>query len=261
MKRIIFWSIALVIALFMSMAAQAQTDSLSMDTTLWYNQTQQLSGVVVKGRLPKTRVKGDAMRTTIAGTILEKAGNASDMLNKVPSLEAEKDGGAVKVLGRGDAEVYINGRRVQDLKELARIDASQIQHVDVVHNPGARYAASTKAVVRLTLKKAQGEGFGFQNNTQGMYQYGWTVNNNLNLNYRTDGLDVTASLWAGSYGHAKSLQENHLYYFVGPDKIDSYTSQDSKMPWKSWRLRQPLHDGQLRKGCLRRAMGERHLAR
>ena len=195
---------------------------------------QLLQEVVVKGQLPKTHVKGDAMRTTIAGTILEKAGNASDMLNKVPSLEAEKDGGAVKVLGRGDAEVYINGRRVQDLKELARIDASQIQHVDVVHNPGARYAASTKAVVRLTLKKAQGDGFSFQNNTQGMYQYGWSVNNNLNLNYRTGGLDVTASFWAGSYGHAKSLQENHLYYYVGPDLVDSYTSQDSKMPWKGW---------------------------
>ena len=196
--------------------------------------TQLLQEVVVKGQMPKTHVKGDAMRTIIAGTILEKAGNASDVLNKVPSLEAEKDGGAVKVLGRGDAEVYINGRRVQDLKELARIDASQIQHVDVVHNPGARYAASTKAVVRLTLKKAQGEGFSFQNNTQGMYQYGWSVNNNLNLNYRTGGLDVTASLWAGKYGHSKSLQENHLYYFVGPDKVDSYTSQDSKMPWKGW---------------------------
>ena len=196
--------------------------------------TQLLQEVVVKGQLPKTHVKGDAMRTTIAGTILEKAGNASDMLNKVPSLEAEKGGGTVKVLGRGDAEVYINGRRVQDLKELARIDASQIQHVDVVHNPGARYAASTKAVVRLTLKKAQGDGFGFQNNTQGMYQYDWSVNNNLNLNYRTGGLDVTASLWAGSYGHSKSLQENHLYYFVGPDQVDSYTSQDSKMPWKGW---------------------------
>ena len=196
--------------------------------------TQLLKEVVVKGQLPKTHVKGDAMRTTIAGTILEKAGNASDMLNKVPSLEAEKDGGTVKVLGRGDAEVYINGRRVQDLKELARIDASQIQHVDVVHNPGARYAASTKAVVRLTLKKAQGDGFSFQNNTQGMYQYGWSVNNNLNVNYRTGGLDVTASLWAGTYGHAKSLQENHLYYYAGPDLIDSYTSQDSKMPWKGW---------------------------
>lgn len=58
--------------------------------------TQLLQEVVVKGQMPKTHVKGDAMRTTIAGTILEKAGNASDMLNKVPSLEAEKDGGTVK---------------------------------------------------------------------------------------------------------------------------------------------------------------------
>ena len=67
-----------------------------------------------KGQLPKTHVKGDAMRTTVAGTILEKAGTINDALSKIPSLEAERDGG-VKVLGRGDAEVYINGRRVQDM--------------------------------------------------------------------------------------------------------------------------------------------------
>ena len=77
--------------------------------------TQLLSEVVVKGQLPKTQVKGDAMRTTVAGTILEKAGTVSDALSKIPSLEAEREGG-VKVLGRGDAEVYINGRRVQDMK-------------------------------------------------------------------------------------------------------------------------------------------------
>ena len=117
---------------------------------------QLLSEVVVKGQLPMTHVKGDAMRTTVAGTILEKAGTVSDALSKIPSLEAERDGG-VKVLGRGDAEVYINGRRVQDIKELSRLRSDQIQHVDVVQNPGARYAASTKAVVRITLKKAQGD--------------------------------------------------------------------------------------------------------
>ena len=112
--------------------------------------TQLLKEVVVKGQMPKTHVKGDAMRTTVAGTILEKAGTISDALSKIPSLEAERDGG-VKVLGRGDAEVYINGRRVQDMKELSRLRSDQIQHVDVVQNPGARYAASVKAVVRITL--------------------------------------------------------------------------------------------------------------
>ena len=196
--------------------------------------TQLLNEVVVKGHLPKTHAKGDAMRTTVAGTILEKAGTVSDALGKIPSLEAERDGG-VKVLGRGDAEVYINGRRVQDMKELSRLRSDQIQHVDVVQNPGARYAASTKAVVRITLKKAQGEGISFQNNLEGIYQYGHTLTNNLDVNYRTDGLDITASLWAGRYGHTKSLQENTLTYYAGPDKIEGVSSQESlKRIWKDW---------------------------
>ena len=195
--------------------------------------TQILGEVVVKSQLPKTHAKGDAMRTTVAGTILEKAGTVSDALSKIPSLEAERDG-AVKVLGRGDAEVYINGRRVQDEKELSRLRSDQIQHVDVIQNPGARYAASTKAVVRITLKKAQGDGFGFHDSAQGVYQYGHTITNNLDVNYRTGGLDITASLWAGRYGHAKSLQENILTYYAGPDKIEGVSTQESKRIWKGW---------------------------
>ena len=232
MKKICLRFAALMTAMMMTMTMTAQSnDSIPTDSTMWFNQTQELSGVVVKGRLPKTRVKGDAMRTRVAGTILEKAGTVSDALSKIPSLEAERDGG-VKVLGRGDAEVYINGRRVLDMKELSRLRSDQIQHVDVVQNPGARYAASVKAVVRITLKKAQGEGFSFQDNIDGMYQYGYTLTNNLDVNYRTGGLDITASLWAGRYGHAKSLQEHELTYFVGNDYYKNVSSQESKSIWK-----------------------------
>jgi hypothetical protein len=224
---------AIMVALSMSTKAQAQLmgDSISTDTTAWFNQTQQLGGVVVKGRLPKTRAKGEAMRTTVAGTILEKAGTVSDALKRIPTLDAEHDG-AVKVTGRGEAEVYINGRKVQDMSELSRLRSEQIQHVDVIHNPGARYAASTKAVVRITLKKAQGEGLSFQDNAGAKYQYGHTLTNNLDMNYRTGGLDVTASFWAGRYGHGKSLQEDDMYYLVGPDRIDGYSKQDTKHVWK-----------------------------
>ena len=195
--------------------------------------TQLLSEVVVKGQLPKTHVKGDAMRTTVAGTILEKAGTISDALSKIPSLEAERDGG-VKVLGRGDAEVYINGRRVQDMKELSRLRSDQIQHVDVVQNPGARYAASVKAVVRITLKKAQGEGISFQNSTQFMYQYGGSLNDNFTANYRTGGLDVTGSFWVGTYNHYKGLQVNDMLYFVGPNQVTGHSTQEIRHPWHAW---------------------------
>ncbi len=195
--------------------------------------TKLLGEVVVKSMLPKTHVKGDAMRTTVEGTILEKAGTVNDALSRIPSLEAERDGG-VKVLGRGDAEVYINGRKVLDEKELSRLRADQIQYVDVVQNPGARYAASTKAVVRITLKKAQGEGISFKDNASGIYRYGYTLTNNLDVNYRTGGLDITASFWAGRYGHNKSLQTNDLTYFVGPDRYEGRTTQETKNIWKGW---------------------------
>ena len=49
---------------------------------------QLLGEVVVKGDLPVTRVKGDALVTSVAGTLLEKAGTAEDWLDKIPNVTA-----------------------------------------------------------------------------------------------------------------------------------------------------------------------------
>lgn len=189
-----------------------------------------LGEVVVKSTLPRTHVKGDAMRTTVAGTILEKAGTANDALNKIPALKADKDG-AVEVFGRGAAEVYINGRKVQDLSELSRLQSDQIQSVDVVQNPGARYAASTKAVVRITLKKKKGDGFSVANYFNTEYRYNWTVTDDVDLNYRTGGLDITLNVWAGRYGNIIK-QENSLAYYNGSDLIIGNSISNQNSIWK-----------------------------
>ena len=60
---------------------------------------QMLGEVVVKADLPKMQLKGDAMVTTVQGSILEKAGTGEDLLDKLPGVSA--DDGEVRVFGAG----------------------------------------------------------------------------------------------------------------------------------------------------------------
>lgn len=172
---------------------------------------QLLDEVVVKGDLPKTRLKGSSMITTVAGSVLEKAGTAENLLDRIPGVSAGS--GAVSVFGRGAAEVYINGRKVRDSSELDQLASDNIKSVEVINNPGARYAASVKAVVRITTKRAPGEGFGFNNRAYAKYNQDWTVLDQFNFNYRSGGFDLSGML-AASDGHAWSernvVQDTYL---------------------------------------------------
>ena len=160
---------------------------------------QVLGEVTVKGNLPKTQVKGDAMVTTVSGTLLEKAGTAENLLDKIPNVTAQD--GAVTVFGRGTPEIYINGRKVRSSQELDQLSSDHIKSIEVVSNPGARYDTSVKAVIRIITKKMAGEGIGIDNRTVARHKrdYGWSVYDQLNLNYRKNGLDVSGMLYAGDF--------------------------------------------------------------
>ena len=139
---------------------------------------QLLGEVVVKGDLPKVQLKGDAQVTNVTGTILEKAGTGNDLLSKLPGVSAEE--GTVNVFGSGTAEIYINGRKMRNASELDQLSSDNVKRVEVVRNPGARYDATVQAVVRIYTKKAQGEGFGFNNRFLTRYQYDWSVLDQFN---------------------------------------------------------------------------------
>lgn len=160
---------------------------------------QLLGEVVVKGYLPKTQAKGDAMVTIVSGTVLEKAGTAENLLDKIPNVTAQD--GAVTVFGRGTPEIYINGRKVRNLQELDQLSSDNIKSVEVISNPGARYDASVKAVIRILTKKVAGEGFGLDNRVLARHrdEYGWSAYDQLNLNYRKNGFDLSAMVLAGDY--------------------------------------------------------------
>ena len=161
--------------------------SASLGIIQLVSDAQMLGEVVVKGNLPVTRIKGDAMVTGVAGTALEKAGTAEQMLDKIPNVTS-KDG-EINVFGRGTPEIYVNGRKLLDNSELDRLSAENIKSVEVVNNPGARYGAEVTSVIRIITKKAEGEGFGFDNRAMFQYNRDWSALEQLNFNYRKDGWD------------------------------------------------------------------------
>ena len=155
---------------------------------------QMLDGVTVRANLPKVRLKGDAQVTTVQGSVLEKAGTGNDLLDKLPGVSADE--GTVNVFGSGQAEVYINGRKMRDPSELDQLASDNVRSVEVVRNPGARYDASVQAVVRIYTRKPQGEGFGVNNRFYTACHYGWSVLDQLDMNYRRGGFDLGAMLFA-----------------------------------------------------------------
>lgn len=158
-----------------------------------------LGEVVVKSQLPKTQLKDGAMITNIAGTVLERAGTAEQMLNRLPNVMA-KDG-KVEVFGRGTPIIYINGRRMREQSELQRLSSDDIKSVEVITNPGARYEASATSVIRITTKPKAGDGFGLYSQSWLCREESglWRGMENLSLNYRKNGLDIGGSLYYYQY--------------------------------------------------------------
>ena len=173
-----------------------------------------LGEVVVKSSLPKTILKNGGMTTTVAGSVLEKAGTMEHLLDRIPNVSAQN--GNINVFGRGEPIIYINGRQMRDRSELDRLSSDNIRSVEVISNPGARYAASTKAVIRITTKKILGDGFGFDATTEGSYDEKKNAGGyaRLNLYYRRNGLELGAYAYGSkqSSPDEKDLQQMTYLY-------------------------------------------------
>lgn len=185
---------------------------------------QILGEVVVKSDLPKTRLKGEAMITNVSGTILETAGTMEHLLDRIPNVSARQ--GKIEVFGRGTPEIYINGRKMRDNIELERLNSDDIKDIEVISNPGARYDASVTSVIRITTKKAVGEGFSVNNRLFGeLNDYGYLVGQErLNLGWRSGGLDVNGSLSLSRWANPDPKTNSQITFldktYCQPSEID-----------------------------------------
>ena len=151
-------------------------------------ETIKLNGVQVKGYRPVTAIKGDALVTNVAGTQLEHAGTANDVLTQVPMVLGRD--GNFQVFGKGTPAIYINGREVLDIAQLSQLNSADIKNVEVITNPGAKYNATVKSVIRIWTKRPQGDGFSGTIRTQGVVQKFFRSVDQANFKFRTGGLEL-----------------------------------------------------------------------
>lgn len=190
---------------------------------------EMLAEVVVKAMMPRTRLSGNSMITTIEGTVLSNSGTAHEVLSKIPGMTQRDD--ELEVIGKGKPVFYVNGRKVQDTEELKSLHSSEIQNVEVIANPGAAYDAAVSAVVRIRTVKMQGEGFGF-NVTAGDAQdliYGYNDPSAvLNMKYRYNTIDIFAMVSYADNDNVSISRPVQTSWFTDDSQLVNI-NQDSRL--------------------------------
>ena len=107
--------------------------------------------------------KIDKMVYNVDQDITSQGGVASDVLKKVPQVSIDVDGN-VELQGNSSIRFLINGKPSvifgNNIAEvLQSIPASQIQSIEIITSPGAKYdAAGTGGIINIILKKSTAEG-------------------------------------------------------------------------------------------------------
>jgi ferric enterobactin receptor len=115
-----------------------------------------LQEVQVKGEKDQVALGMDKRVFNVAKSLTSIGGTAESLLRSVPSINIDESGNAS--LRNMATTIYINGKPTQ--LTLAQIPANQIESVEVISNPSARYDASTSGgIVNLVLKKNRQAGF------------------------------------------------------------------------------------------------------
>lgn len=147
-----------------------------------------LGEVVVKAKLPATRLKGNAMVTRVENSVLAKLGTANDVLAHLPLVS--ESGGEFTVFGKGTPLIYINGKLVRSSTELQQLSSENIRSVEVLTNPGAQYSSEVQSVIRIRTIPPKGEGFGANIYDQVTASHFARNTTDISLNYRHDGLEI-----------------------------------------------------------------------
>ena len=170
----------------------------------------ELKGVTVTSKKPMVEVKADRTILNVEGTINSTGNDALELLRKSPGVTIDKDDN-ISLSGKNGVQVYIDGKPTPltgtDLSNYLRsLQSSQIESIELITNPSAKYeAAGNAGIINIRLKKNKTFG------ANGSVNAGWNVgtyakyNSGFALNYRNNKFNVF-----GNYNYNKGKNENHI---------------------------------------------------
>ena len=115
-----------------------------------------LNSVKVTAEKSASEISIDRKVFNVDKNITSKGGTASDVMNNVPSVTIDANGNPL--LRQQAATVYIDGRPTT--LTLDQIPADQIERVEVITNPSAKYEASaTGGIINIVMKENNKPGY------------------------------------------------------------------------------------------------------
>jgi len=123
----------------------------------------ELDEAVVVTKRNLVDVKADRTTFNVQGTVNAAGGNGMELLRKAPGVVIDNQQN-VTVLGRSGVLLYVDGKRIplagDDLTAyLESLTADQIDRIDIITSPGAKYEAEGNAgVIDIRLKRDKNHG-------------------------------------------------------------------------------------------------------
>ncbi len=161
--------------------------------------SKQIKDVVITSTKPMIEAHADKLVFNVEGSINATGSNALELLQKSPGVMVDNNEN-ITMRGKSGVKVYIDGKMTQlDSKSLAdylkSINSSDVEAIEMIANPGAKFDASGNAgIINIRLKKNKKFG------TNGMAELGlgrgkdWRKNGAVSLNYRNQKVNIFSNI-------------------------------------------------------------------
>ncbi|WP_288446203.1 TonB-dependent receptor [uncultured Chryseobacterium sp.] len=186
--------------IILSMAIIFGTCALAQEKKSDTAKTKNIEGVTITKQVFKKQ--SDRFVYDVAASPVAKGNTTFDLLKQTPLLSSTDDK-TLKIAGKNNALIYINGRKSNmDSESLAQFlkntPAENIQKIEVITVPGSEYQVeSSDGIINIVLKKKMSDGLNGNmrmSNTTNKYNGSQA---SFSANYRKDKLGISASLSGG----------------------------------------------------------------